>query len=312
MIVCVAPNPSIDRLFEVEALRPGEIHRPTRFVMVAGGKGLNVARAAKTLGGDVMVVAPLAGHAGRWIAEQLEATGVPGRFCWIEGETRTSYSVADRATGGLTEFYERGPAIDATGWRALEAALAAVLGEGTVRVVTISGSVPEGVPPDGHARLVRIGVGAGARVVLDASGPGLAAALADGPIVKVNAEEARAALGRTGGDGPELAAALVERGASAAVVTGRSGAHLLERGGGHGSWLEAPAVEGRYPVGSGDAFLAGLAIRLDEGASLLEAARLGLAAGAANALVPGAGELDPALARRLATEVWVRQPGVKR
>ena len=308
MIVCVAPNPSIDRLVEVEALRPGEIHRPTRFVMVAGGKGLNVARAAKTLGGDVMVVAPLAGHAGRWIAERLEAAGVPGCFCWIDGETRTSYSVADHETGGLTEFYERGPAIDAAGWRALEETLAGVLAEGGARVVTVSGSVPDGSPPDGHARLARIGAAAGARVVLDASGPGLAAALGEGPIVKVNADEARAVLGETAAGPPVLAASLVERGARAAIVTaGGSGAYAFDGGGGAGAWLEAPAVEGRYPVGSGDAFLAGFAVRLAEGASLLDAARFGVAAGAANAVVPGAGELDPALARRLAGEVRVRQ-----
>ncbi len=50
MILCVASNPSIDKLFEVDRLQPGRIHRPTGFVQVAGGKGLNVARAAASLG----------------------------------------------------------------------------------------------------------------------------------------------------------------------------------------------------------------------------------------------------------------------
>ena len=47
MIVCLAANPSVDRLFEVERLVKGDIHRPSSFVQVAGGKGLNVARAAR-------------------------------------------------------------------------------------------------------------------------------------------------------------------------------------------------------------------------------------------------------------------------
>ena len=50
MIVCLAANPSVDRLFEVERLVKGDIHRPSGFVQVAGGKGLNVARAASFAG----------------------------------------------------------------------------------------------------------------------------------------------------------------------------------------------------------------------------------------------------------------------
>ena len=46
MIVAVSANPSVDKLFEIERLVPGAIHRPTGFVQVPGGKGLNVARAA--------------------------------------------------------------------------------------------------------------------------------------------------------------------------------------------------------------------------------------------------------------------------
>ena len=53
MIVCVAANPSIDKLFEVERLVPGAIHRPLGFVQVPGGKGLNVARAAHSLGAEI-------------------------------------------------------------------------------------------------------------------------------------------------------------------------------------------------------------------------------------------------------------------
>lgn len=85
MILCVAPNPSIDKLFEVERLEPGEIHRPTSFTQVPGGKGLNVARAAATLGADVHVVALLGGHAGRWIADEI---GLPLTAVWTTAETR--------------------------------------------------------------------------------------------------------------------------------------------------------------------------------------------------------------------------------
>ena len=56
VIVCLAANPSIDKLFEIDRLVKGDIHRPQGFVQVAGGKGLNVARAAHSLGADVTAV----------------------------------------------------------------------------------------------------------------------------------------------------------------------------------------------------------------------------------------------------------------
>ncbi len=77
VIVCVAANPSVDKLFQVERVVPGGIHRPSGYVQVAGGKGLNAARAAATLGADVQAIALLAGHAGRWIAEQLRTRRHP-------------------------------------------------------------------------------------------------------------------------------------------------------------------------------------------------------------------------------------------
>ena len=116
MIVCVAANPSVDKLFQVERVVPGGIHRPTGYVQVAGGKGLNAARAAATLGADVQAIALLAGHAGRWIAEQLERDAIHAQIVWAEGETRASLSVADRETEQLTEFYEDGIEVDADTW----------------------------------------------------------------------------------------------------------------------------------------------------------------------------------------------------
>jgi hypothetical protein len=66
-LLTVAPNPSVDRLVEVDGLRRGEIHRPTAVTVVPGGKGLNVARVAVELGAPATAVGFLGGHAGRWI-----------------------------------------------------------------------------------------------------------------------------------------------------------------------------------------------------------------------------------------------------
>jgi 1-phosphofructokinase family hexose kinase len=303
VILAVAANPSIDKLFEVERITPGAIHRPSAFVQVPGGKGLNVARAAHSLGADVHATGILAGHAGRWLEEALAVEGVPGTFAWVDGETRASLSVADTETGGLTEFYERGHDIGPDGWNRLEDVVREqVAGRAWM---TMSGNLPPGAPEDGYARLIAIARRAGVRVALDARERALAEGVAARPdVVKVNQEEAGWYLRReiaTPADARAAAESLRERlgGAGAGIVTcGAEGALVAGPDGGtlHGHLY----AKGPYPVGSGDSFLGGLVTALERGDAWPDAVALALGAAAANAEMPGAGRLDPARAAELA------------
>jgi 1-phosphofructokinase family hexose kinase len=309
VILCVAASPSVDKLFEVERVEIGAIHRPDRFVQVPGGKGLNVARAAHALGAEVIATGILAGHAGRWIEEALAAEGVRGQFAWVDGETRASLSVADAAGRGLTEFYEKGWDIGLGGWERLERIVQEALpGAGWM---TISGNLPVGAPDDGYARLVAMAREAGVPVALDARDEAMLLGVSAGPqVVKVNSEEAGGLLGkkvetledaraaaqeirwRMDADGR---AAIVTRGAEGAVVVTPDGdvlrARLYERG--------------PYPVGSGDAFLGGLVTALNRGSGWNDALELALGAAAANAELPGAGRLDAVRAVELSKAAQV-------
>jgi len=310
VILCVAASPSVDKLFLVDRVEVGAIHRPTEFVQVPGGKGLNVARSAHALGAKVTATGVLAGHAGRWIEEALAAEGVPSRFAWVEGETRASLSVADLTGRGLTEFYERGWDIGAAGWEQLEEIVRDLLASSAW--MTLSGNLPVGAPDDGYARLIRLAGKAEVPVALDARDEALLVGISAGPnVVKVNAEEAGTLLGtnvetleeakeaaeelrwRMDGDGR---AAIVTRGAEGAIVVTSDGevlkARLYERG--------------PYPVGSGDAFLGGLVTALDRRATWADALAMALGAAAANADMPGAGRLDRSWAVELSKRAEVR------
>jgi 1-phosphofructokinase family hexose kinase len=310
MLVCLAANPSIDKLFEIDRLVRGDIHRPAGFVQTAGGKGLNVARAARALGADVRVAAILRGHAGKWIEEQLGAEGVRGAFVWCHGENRSSLSVADRESSSLTEFYEHGSVVPSATWAELLAEVDALLTDASW--LTISGSVPQGAPDDGYRDLVRDARASGVRVALDADGERLRLALDASPdIVKVNQAEAADLLGvptsrrdealaaadklrdLAGGDGH---AGIVTRGADGVVVAAPDGTRYEGR----------LYVRHRYPVGSGDAFLGGLVAALLRNAGWDDALRLALGAATANAELPGAGRLDPVHAETLAAGADVR------
>lgn len=305
MIACIAPSPSIDRLFEVERLRPGEIHRPSRFVRVPGGKGLNVARAAAALGADVRAVALLGGASGRWIADELERMGLPLAASGCAGETRSCLSVSDREAGSLTEFYEESAAVSPEEWEAF--VRSAESAAASADWVTISGSLPPGAPADGYERLA----GSANKVAVDT------AALGDArpELVKVNATEASALTGLPIGTIGEVmeAAQLLRRRIggdehAAAVTAGVNGTVLVAPDG--TAWRGSLTATGQYPVGSGDAFLAGLVTALTGGDDWPDALAAALGAAAANAEVPGAGLLDGERARSLAGEAVV-EPTLK-
>lgn len=310
-LVCIVPNPSIDRTAEVDRVELGAIHRPRTVVAVAGGKGLNVARAARALGAPVEAVVILGGHAGRWIDEQLDRSGIAHDTAWVDGETRTCLSVLDRSTGRMTEVYEPGVRVRATEWRAFETLVARVAGGSAPgSIVALSGSFPPGAGGPAAARLVRAVRRARRRVLVDTSGAWLAAALAARPdVVKVNAAEAGAVLGRaieTETDALGAAIDLAGAGAAAVIVTrGRSGAVGWD---GHAGWaLDAPTVAGSHAVGSGDAFLAGLAVGLLRDEPFSRQLRRAAGAAAASLLEAGPGNLRRASAQRLLRESAVRR-----
>jgi 1-phosphofructokinase family hexose kinase len=318
MIVCVAGNPAIDKLFEVETVRAGEIHRPDAFIALPGGKGIHVAQVATALGAEAIATGILGGHHGRWLSETLSEEGVPGVFAWAQaGETRSCLTVADRDTGGLTEFYEDGITASPRDW----AELARIVDELTARGASwlaMAGSVPAAPGVEGYAQLLRAARATGVLSAVDSRGPDLARAVEQQPdLVKINAYEASELLGSEVDDVPPAhAAALAIRdraggeGHAVVVTLGEQGMVLVEPAG--PAWHGAVAVHGNYPVGSGDAFFAGLLVALSDGTAggadaWPRAARLGLGAAAANAEVPGAARLDPARARELAAQAEMRR-----
>jgi len=312
MIVCAAASPSIDKLFVVERLEVGAVHRPREFLQLPGGKAINAARAAVALGGRVEVVGMAGGHAGRWVAEETEAAGIQARFVRCRSETRASLSVLDLDREWLTEFYEAGGPVERAEWDAFAAAVTSALGPGDW--LAISGSLPRDAPLEGYAELIDHAHEAGARTAIDARGPALSRALQAAPeVIKVNAAEAAETLA-TAVDDLDAALAAADalrrraghRHGVAVVTHGEEGAAIALSDGS----LRTGRVgtRGRFAVGSGDAFLAGLLVERERDGSWEDAFGLALAAGAANAERPGPGRLDPRRAEALRDEVKLQSP----
>ncbi|WP_433349915.1 1-phosphofructokinase family hexose kinase [Micromonospora sp. CA-111912] len=306
----VCPNPALDRLQVVERFRPFEVNRVVEVRALAGGKGLIVCRGARRLGATVTAHGFVGGPVGQVIRDGCGDLGVLDRHVGIAGETRVTPVVIDRSTGRSTVLNERGPQVTAGEQEELLAGLDATVRPGDVVVST--GSLPPGCATDLHARVARLALARGATALVDAHGEPLARVVDDARgtrpagrlVVKPNAEELAGVLGRPLPDRAATTAAVRElhaqTGATFVVTLGTDGAVWTD--GAEDLAVDTPTVETVNATGSGDSFLAGLAVALGRGESPAAALTLASAMGAANAasLAP---DVDPALVGRLRERV---------
>jgi len=309
MILTVTLNAAIDRTVAVPSFRQGRRHRAVEASTVAGGKGVNVARALKLLDRPVIATGLAGGPTGARLMERLAEETILTDFTWITGESRTNLAVVDPTTGEQTEINERGPDVKPDELeRFLEKLLYLARG---ARICVIAGSQPPSVPPSFAARMVGELKELGVETILDTEGEPLTAALRAGPAaVTPNASEAEGAVGHEFNDREDLLTGLgglIELGAEAAVITREQGcvASLRDESGRSTYEVLAPALEPVAAVGSGDAFLAGfVAARYDERPPQ-ECLRYAVACGAESTQHFGAGTIDSDEVERLASRVEV-------
>lgn len=317
MILTVTLNPCVDHAMFVEQLHPNDSNRVVRVERDAGGKGLNLSRVVAELGGATVATGFLGGSVAYSIRHELDRQGVVHRFVPIEGETRVNFSVEDASGLPPTTFNERGPSIQAHELAALWDLLPELLL--ATRWIAVGGSLPPGVPASVYADIVAFARTHGVRVMVDADGDAMRAALDAGPdVVKPNQDEAERLLGvsiRSRGEAIAAVSLLWTRVRGSGGGTGRYA--LLSRGsegvmlvGEEGIYEGVPPeVEVKSTIGSGDSLLAGFLFGLEDGLSIAEALRLGVACGAATATTSGAEIARRPVIDQLVPGVQVNQIG---
>jgi 1-phosphofructokinase family hexose kinase len=311
LILTVTLNAAIDRTVAVPNFRLGQRHRAVEQSTVAGGKGVNVARALRLLGRPVIATGLAGGPTGTRIVEQLTEEGVLNDFARISEESRTNLAVIDPTSGEQTEINERGPAVVPEDVDRFTDKLL-YLAQGAEFCV-LAGSVPPGVDPEVYGRLVTELRALDVPAVLDTDGEPMRAGLRAGPaVVAPNEAEAEEAVGHEFNDPDDLALGLrelIEMGAGEAIVTTAAGCVAIV---GEGSErrrfeLEIEPLEPVAAVGSGDAFLAGYVAARYIGSSARDCLAFGVACGAESTQHFGAGTLDPREVERLLPRVEVRE-----
>jgi 1-phosphofructokinase/tagatose 6-phosphate kinase len=310
MILTVTLNAAIDRTVAVPNFRLGHRHRAVESRTVAGGKGINVARAIGLLGRPVIATGFAGGPTGNRVLEQLRKEAVLTDFMTIAGDTRINLAVIDPTSGEQTEINERGPAVSPEEVERFVGRLGYLAGG--ARLCVLAGSLPPGAPDDLYARLVAELRERDVEVILDADGePMLAGIRAGASLVTPNELEAEELVGQEFSDRDDVVNGLTELvrlGAGEAAITRPDGCVAVVGSGAERAFIEARTrpLDAVSTVGSGDAYLAGYVAARYDGMEPRECLAYAVACGAESTQHFGAGVVDRNQVERLLDQVEVR------
>lgn len=312
-VVTLTMNPALDVSSRTATVRPTHKLRCDRVQRQAGGGGINVARLLHRLNIPVLAVAALGGTTGSLVAELLTQQGVVMLPVPIGGHTRESFTVVESTPPSGAQhrasqeyrFVLPGPELLETEWRACLDAVQAV--QPAPAWVVASGSLPPGVPNDIYARLAKTCRLQGSRLIVDASGPALSAALDAGVfLVKPSLGEMRSLSARpleTMGAVVEVAQSWLADGKAQVVMVsmGEQGALMVTAQ----ETLLAPAlpVTVASAVGAGDSFVAGVVYGFLQGGNLQTAFAWGVAAASASIQAGGLDAVTPSDMKALYLQV---------
>ena len=260
MIVTVTLNAALDRTLTVPSFQRGHRHRASQVLTLAGGKGINVARALKRLDVPVVATGLAGGRTGTRIVEELTAEAILNDFVRIGEESRASTAVVDPMENSYTEINEWGPLVSEIELEMLREKLQ-YLSRGADFVV-FAGSLPRGVAESFYADSIRDLNRRGVKVVLDTEGEPLRLGTEAEPyLVSPNQREAEHVVGQELDEEDDFLMALdriAEAGARNVHITLESGCFGLFREERQVKryLASAPEIEPVSVVGAGDVLLA--------------------------------------------------------
>ncbi len=286
MIVTITLNPLLDKTLFVDRLRKGVISRTERKEMVAGGKGVNVARMLKNFDLPVKAFVMLGGHTGKLFADIVNEETIPLIPFWVKAPTRFSTRIHETSVELNTTIIEEGEGITRDEVRRMkEKALASIR---KARVVVLSGSVPGPNLADFYRDLIREARKNKTACILDTYGQAFVRGVEASPfMVKPNRAEYESSTGkplRTVADYRVAFEHFHSKGIELVVISlGAKGLRASYRG--QTFVVKPPSIKEVMPVGSGDCLIAGIVYGLTKNLPIEECLRWGTAAGCANAAV---------------------------
>ncbi|WP_110954492.1 1-phosphofructokinase family hexose kinase [Anaerosinus massiliensis] len=307
MVLVVNLNASMDKRYEIADIAKGKVIRAKHVENTPGGKGIHVANVMTILDEACIVTGFLGGKTGTFIEEKLRAYGIKQDFVKIQGETRSCLAfISD--DGIQTEILEPGPEITAADQQYFIDTYSELIH--AVEIVVISGSAPKNVPNDFYELLTGIAKEYGKKVFLDASGELLKNGIQAKPyFIKPNQDEVEALTGRKIRNIHDaineirnflqfgIQIVVISLGADGAVIGYRDKIYKVD----------VPNVKAINPIGSGDAYVAGMAVAVQKEYPLLDALKFASACGTANALEEESGFVRKSVVDDLLQHIIIKE-----
>jgi len=193
LIYTVTPNPAIDITIYIDTLERGKVNRSRYFLMDAGGKGINVSKVIKILGGKSKVLGFLGKENSSWFTKYLQDMKLDFDFVLVEGFTRTNIKIVEEKDEVYTDLNQNGFEITEKDKNVLLDKLRTLANPNDIFV--LSGSLPSGVKADFYVEIIRLLKRKGTVVIFDADGTALKYGLEGNPdILKPNINELQSVL----------------------------------------------------------------------------------------------------------------------
>lgn len=307
MIFTLTMNPCLDRYIYVDELIVDDTIRAKKVVDYPAGKGIDVSRVIKELGGVSIAIALVGGDTGRKLEEMLDKEGVIYSSIRVPQETRMN--VILESNKGQYRISMPGEKISVKKLQVVLEVLQALVRENDV--VVVSGSLPKGVASEFYTGIIFTLKQWGATVYFDADGDKLKAGLVGQPdYIKPNLHEFQRLIGKHVSSKDEIiseARKVIDiHGLKGILLTlGGEGAYFISKG--KVLFTKTIKVNVKSAVGAGDSFLAGFVLKKTEGASDEEALRWANAAGTAAVMTPGTRLCRKADVERLIDKIEVQK-----
>jgi len=304
LIFTLTMNPSLDRYLYVDELIPDDSIRVKDTQEYAAGKGIDVSRVIREIGGTSIAICPLGGSNGERIEFMLDNEKVLYAAVRVRHETRMNIIV--QTFKNQYRLNLPGKPLNETEYELILDMIRTVLRKGDILVA--SGSLPHGLKPSSYAEIVRIAKAKGVRVYVDTDGENLQAAVKEKPFgIKPNIHELSRLVGRDVKveDVPHIASHISkEFGITDVLVTlGKDGAIAFVDG--EIYRIKPLKIVAKSGVGAGDSFLAGFIHKRNE--SVEEALKIASACGASAAMNEGT-----TLAKRSEVEELVKKVEIEK
>ena len=307
MILVVNLNASVDKRYEIKDIKKGQVMRARSVENTPGGKGLHVANVATILKEDCIATGLLGGKCGEFIEDRLKDYGIKQEFVKINGDTRECLAfITDDLV--QTEILEPGPEVSLEEQQTFLDKYINLIKDASV--VVASGSVPRNVPMDFYKELIEIANSQEKKFLLDTSGDLLKEGIEGKPFfIKPNKDEIEVLTGKKVECIEDAIREIKEFQAKGikfvAISLGAQGSIAGYEGKFYN--VKIPKVEAVNPVGSGDSYVAGIAVALQRGYNVEDVLKFASACGTANAMERETGFVTESVVNDLFKEVIVEE-----